>query len=112
MRMIYILVLLIFFTSCNHEEITNLKKDNFALEEHNRELLKINERLQNDIVLMQNKIDNMIDDFHRIQSYASKANSNASSASFWYGTNDFFFKSDLDDMASNFNSIVSIASQY
>ena len=58
-------------------------------------------------------IEQMRADMREIQRCASAASSNASQAAFWSNTGDsFLFESELRNMSSNFNNIVTIASKF
>ena len=108
-----LLLLAILAFSCNKEKIADLEFENSDLQQ------KV-ELLERQVKILEFENDRKTDilnemkvDMDRIQIYARSASDHASSASFWAQSGDsFLYRSEIEQRASDFESIVHIASKY
>lgn len=99
--------------SCNKEKIADLEFENGELQQQVTLLEKQVKFLEHENDIKYRKIKDMELDFEIILNHARSASSHASSASFWaQNGNTFLYKSAIEQMASDFESIVHIASKY
>ena len=99
--------------SCNQERNEKLEFEKGVLE---RKVVSLEEQiafLNGEKESLETVVSEMQQDMEVIRNHADRASSNASSAVFWARSgNTFFYESDIESMAKNFDAIVRIASKY
>ena len=99
--------------SCNQGRIEELESEKEQLEQKVSSLERQVRDLESEKEDLEALVSNMHQDMRAIRNCASSASSSASSAAFWADSGDsFLFQSNLRNMSSDFDQIVSIASKY
>lgn len=108
-----LVALAFFMASCNQGRIEELESKNDELEQKVSSLKSKISELESENEDLESLVSNMRQDMRTIRNCASSASSSAHSAAFWADSGDsFLFQSNLRNMSSDFNQIVSIASKY
>lgn len=112
-RYCIITALVFFMISCNQDRIEELESEKEQLEHKVSSLERQLKEAKSEKEDLEELVTNMRQDMRAIRNCASSASSSASSAAFWADSGDsFLFQSNLRNMSSDFDQIVSIASKY